>query len=399
MEGLVSIAGTSLFQTKEGYLGSISQVSSADGSHLGTKTFSLSSISRLTEVIESMLSQFPSRTEYHTMSIGLVDGSDDEDIRDSLNAISQTIARRKGLSDPGQQFETSHAVAYCGTLPPDESILYIMFLDFAPNHIASATLVTLHDDDEDDGGRKTLEICGSNVTITEHVSLEDAISSVAVYAGEPPLHRIVLLNPPLSLTPTLHATLFEIHPNVPIIVASASDISQALVTDQYLEFCRWSSCCFYEEFPIRPPICIASATGVAIPLVDWDGGCTPAGVFSTSVDNQTTATLRLLLGNHPLAKDNVERGVIALTGLEPRPRGVGCIQVAAKSFLCVQGFQNMLTVNVEQLMADGQRCPRTTSKIFNFPHFFLDINDECKRYIFDGRRGYEYKEVQSELPE
>lgn len=400
---LVSIAGTSLFQTEEGYFGSISQVSSADGSHLGTKTFSLSSISGLTEVIESMLSQFSSRAEYHIMSIGLVDDSDDEDIRNSLNAIGQSIAWKNGLSDPGKQYEVTHADAYCGTLPPDESILYIMFLDFAPNHIASETLVTVYDDDDLDGGWKTLKIRESNVTITEHVSLEDAIRSVAVYAGEPPLYRIVLINPSPYLTPTLHTTLFEIHPNVPIVVASASDISQALATHQYLEFGRWSSCCcFGVGVRIRPPICIASATGVAMPLVDLrDEGCAPARVFSTSVDNQTTATLRLSLGDHPLAKDNVERGVIALKGLEPGPRGVGCIQVVAEFFPEMQAFRNMLTVKVEQLMADGQRCPWTTSKIFIFPHFFPDIqdHDERERYMFDTRRGYEYREVQSELPE
>ena len=116
------------------------------------------------------------------------------------------------------------------------------------------------------------------------------------------------------------------------------------------------------------------------------------------MDNQTTATLQLLLGDHPLAKDNVERGVIALKGLDPRPRGVVCIQVAATSFPNMQGFENMLTVKVEQLMADGRKCLRTTSKMFIFPHFFPDTHDE-ERYIFDTRRGYEYMEVQSELPE
>ena len=334
------------------------------------------------------------------MSIGLVDHSDSEDICDSLNAISQSIARRDGWSDRlGKRYATTHADAYCGTLPPDESILYIMFLDFAPNRIASETLVTVYDDADEDGGRKTLKIRENNVSITEYVSLEDAISSVAVYAGEPPLSRIVLINPPPSLTPTLHATLSEIHQNVPITVASAADISQALAKHQYLDFCMPSNCCcFGVGFQIRPPICIASATGVAMPLVDRDGKCTPARVFSTSLDNQTTATLRLLLGDHPLAKDNVERGVIALKGLDPRPRGVGCIQVAAAAFPDTQGFENMLTVKVEQLMADGRNCPRTTSKMFIFPHFFPNARDE-ERYIFDSRRGYEYMEVQSELPE
>ncbi|EDR06670.1 uncharacterized protein LACBIDRAFT_299718 [Laccaria bicolor S238N-H82] len=407
MDGVTytSIAGTSLFQTEEGYFGSISQVSPADGSHRGTKTFSISSVSKLTELIEPTLSQFSTRAEYCTMSIGLVDDSNREDIRDSLNAISESIGRRNGFPYPVKQYEVTHADAYCGTLPSDESIFYIMFLDFAPNRIASETLVTVYDDDDEDGGRKVLRIWESNVSIAESVSLEDAISSVAVYAGEPPLSRIVLINPPPSLTPTLHATLPEIHPGVPIIVSSASDISQALATHQYLEFGRWSNCCcFSVGTRICPPICIASATGVAMPLVDllvdWDEDCPQERVFSTSVDNQTTATLRLLLGDHPLAKDNVERGVIALEGLDPRPRGVGCIQVTATSFPDMQGFWNMLTVKVEQLTEDGQKCPRTTSKMFIFPHFFPNIRDE-KRYMFDARRGYEYnsEEVQWELPE
>ena len=171
------------------------------------------------------------------MSIGLVDYSDSEDICDSLNAISQSIARRDGWSDRlGKRYAVTHAHAYCGTLPPDDSIFYIMFLDFAPNRIASETLVTVYDDADEDGGRKTLKIRENNVSITEYVSLEDAISSVAVYAGEPPLSRIVLINPPPSLTPTLHATLSEIHQNVPIAVASASDISQALTKTSILTF-------------------------------------------------------------------------------------------------------------------------------------------------------------------
>ena len=163
-------------------------------------------------------------------------------------------------------------------------------------------------------------VCESNVTIAEHVSQEDAISSVALCAGERRLQNIVLINPAPSLIPTLQATLFEIHPNVPI-VASASDISQAL-----------------------------------------------------------TALRLLLLDAHPLARDNVECVVIASEGSEPRPRGVGCIQVAEERFPDIQGFQNMLTGKVDsQLAIDGQRCPRTISKMLIFPHFFPDIHDDRER--------------------
>ena len=126
------------------------------------------------------------------------------------------------------------------------------------------------------------------------------------------------INPVPSLTPTLQATLFEIYPNVPI-VASASDISQALTA------------------------------------------------------------LRLLLGDHRLASDNVECVVIASQGSKPRPRGVGCIQVAEERFPDIQGCQSMLIVKVEQLVADGQRCPRTISKMLIFLHFFPDIHDERER--------------------
>ena len=204
-----SIAGTSLFQTEEGYFGSISQVSWADGSHLGTKTFSLSSISRLTELIESKLSQFSSRAEYYTMSIGLVDHSDSEDICDSLNAISQSIARRDGWSDRlGKRYATTHADAYCGTLPPDESILYIMFLDFAPNRIASETLVTVYDDADEDGGRKTLKIRENNVSITEYVSWRtQSAASLST-----PVNRLFLV---LCSSIPLHPSLQHFTPRFP----------------------------------------------------------------------------------------------------------------------------------------------------------------------------------------
>ena len=259
--------------------------------------------------------------------------------------------------------------------------------------------IPVYDNANEDGGWKMLKIQENKVSITQYVSLEDTISSITVYGGEPPLSCIVLINPPSSLTPTLHATLSKIHQNVPITMASALDISQVLTKHQYLDFCMLSNCCcFCVGFQICPPICIASATSIAMPLVYRDGECTLARVFSTSVDNQTTATLQLFVGDHPLVKDNVEHGVIALKGLDPRPRGVGCIQVMAASFPNTQGFDNMLTVTVEQLIADGQKCPGMTSKMFIFCHFFPNTCDE-ERYIFDGQHGYKYMEVQSELPE
>ena len=93
------------------------------------------------------------------MFIGLVNYLDSKDICDSLNAISQSIARRDGWSDQlGKQYAVTHTDAYCGMLPPDESILYIMFLDFAPNCIASETLVMVYDNADEDGGQKTLKI-------------------------------------------------------------------------------------------------------------------------------------------------------------------------------------------------------------------------------------------------
>lgn len=51
-------------------------------------------------------------------------------------------------------------------------------------------------------------------------------------------------------------------------------------------------------------------------------------IFSTAADNQTAVTIRVLQGERPMAKDNVELGRFDLVSIPPAPRGVPQIEVA-----------------------------------------------------------------------
>ncbi|KIK02718.1 hypothetical protein K443DRAFT_5866 [Laccaria amethystina LaAM-08-1] len=393
----MSIAGTSIFRLEEGYEGSTSFVSCVDGSYLGTKTSFIPSVPMVTEVVESTLSQFQPRENSHHISIPnsylLADG-DSTIIRHSLNAINQSIARNQGLPGFHEEYPVTHGEAYCGTLPHDESVIYVMFLDFCPTYIASETLVSMFYD----GERKTRKIRKSVVAPIQDISIEDAINRVAVFACEPPLHRIVLNNPPPSLTQLVQAVLSENYPEIPVISASASDVSQALANYQYLKSClqgtQWRQT---SAVYIPLPICIASPTGVAIPLENRPGGsrCLQERIFTSSVDNQATATVRLLLGDHPLAKDNLERGVVILEGLKPMPKGVARIKVSVDMFF-QKAFLDMITMMVEQLADDEETAPPLVSKRFIFPHFFRDVMMWDERYSYDLE--HEYDEAQPELP-
>ena len=50
-------------------------------------------------------------------------------------------------------------------------------------------------------------------------------------------------------------------------------------------------------------------------------------VFSTAVDNQPSVEIRVLQGEHPMAKDNKQIGVFHLDGITPAPRGIPQIEV------------------------------------------------------------------------
>ncbi|KIK04856.1 hypothetical protein K443DRAFT_130617 [Laccaria amethystina LaAM-08-1] len=372
----MSIAATSLFQVEEGYFGSISVVSRADGSHLGTKTFSLPSASRLTEAVDSVLSQFPSEGMSHFTSVGLADDDDIWNVGDSLNSINHSIARRTGSPNPYNQYILSHGEAYCGVLPPDsKSILNVMFLDFSPNRIASETFVSIYDE----GYRKTKPI-------------------LAVFVCEPPLHCIVLNNPPASMTPVLHAILSENYPNIPVLVVSASDISQAVIARyQYLKSrITWQFDSILRNVRYDPPpIRIASSTGVAVPLINCARPSRRGRIFTTSVDDQATATVRMLFGNHPLAKDNVERGVVTLEGLKPMPKDVACIKVFV-DFLDDE-FVSMAIVTVMQYANNEKTHLPLVSKTAILPHFLFDITRHGGRYHYGLE--HQYDGAQPELPE
>lgn len=395
----MSIAGTSLFPLEKGYEGSTSFVSCTDGSYLGTKTYFIPSVSMVTEVVESMLSQFQPRENAHYISIPnsyLLPNGDSTIISHSLNAVNQSIARNQGLPGPRKEYRMAHGRGYCGTLPHGESVIYVMFLDFCAGYIASDLLVSTYHD----GERKTCEIRRSVVPPIQDTSIEEAIIRVAVFVCEPPLHRIVLNNPPPSLAQLVHTVLSENYPEIPVIAASASDVSQALAKYQYLKSClqgksRWLA----SGFIIPLPICIASPASVAMPLGDRPGlvACPKERIFTSSVDNQATATVRLLLGDHPLAKDNLKRGVVILEGLKPMPKGVALIKVSV-DMPTLDGFLDMITMMVEQLADDEETALPLVSKMFIFPHFFREVGMVQERYSYDPELEHEYDEAQPELP-
>ncbi|MGE5558089.1 MAG: molecular chaperone DnaK [Bacillota bacterium] len=50
-------------------------------------------------------------------------------------------------------------------------------------------------------------------------------------------------------------------------------------------------------------------------------------IFTTYADNQTSATIRVLQGERPMANDNIELGRFELTGIPPAPRGIPQIEI------------------------------------------------------------------------
>ena len=74
---------------------------------------------------------------------------------------------------------------------------------------------------------------------------------------------------------------------------------------------------------------IETLGGVATPIIERNTTIPVkmSKVFSTADDYQTTVTIKVLQGERPMAKDNINLGTFNLEGIPPAPRGVPQIEV------------------------------------------------------------------------
>ncbi|KIM42816.1 hypothetical protein M413DRAFT_124270 [Hebeloma cylindrosporum] len=174
--------------------------------------------------------------------------------------------------------------------------------------------------------------------------------------------RIVIFGPPLALTKAVQGRLTTTHPSIPVHIVSPNDLSKgaANTPPPDPDACRVRVMATYG---LIIPISIETAEGGAVVALPSGLKLRPAKgsiLLTTSVDNQTSVTVRILLGNHAKAEDNLLSGTVVLEGLTLKAKGEVVIRV---SFVIwhVEGA----TVTVEQVTE--KELGITPRKVVPFP--------------------------------
>jgi len=192
---------------------------------------------------------------------------------------------------------------------------------------------------------------------------------------DPAPTRIVILGPQTALVKAVEGALTTAYPSIPIHIASPADLSKGAakfpLPDPNAPRTRVTA-----TYIIVVPISIETADGGTIVAVPYGRKLRPVDesvLLTTSVDNQTSVTVRILLGNHPRAEDNLLSGTVVLERLSPMPKGEAVIRVTF-----VISHASGATVTVEQVI--GQEFGSAPRKVVQFPDLIRYLGSDYERY-------------------
>ncbi|EDR04980.1 uncharacterized protein LACBIDRAFT_294984 [Laccaria bicolor S238N-H82] len=378
----MAAAGISLFKSSDGYVVSISLFSSSDGSTIGTGIEQVTSLSSLLDTVKSLLCQWQeSKVKAYLVSVPSAFPADEYYV--ALNTITEgtshyyyydtdALEPETTLAEDDPSVFITHGEAYCATLPNNTATPTILFLDFYPDRLSSECLSSSFDK----GERQTKTIYTLTSSFAQGISDEAALKTVIIVDPKYPFERVVLNNPLPQQLPTVR-TFFETHyPGTPITINTPDVISASAAARLYTRLNLPPQPRRLAQYIVPLPVSVTSASGGAITLVPprYRIPTNESIVLTTSKDNQRSVTVHLLLGNHPLAKDNLVRGAAFLEGLKALPKGEARIRVSFG--VCIlEGWRDAAAVTLEQV-----DCENGVKKTFLFPNFFAGLTDDDDRY-------------------
>ena len=398
-------AGISLFRSSDGYVVSVSLFSSSAGSTIGTGIESVASLSSLLDTVKSLLRQWhESKVKAYLVSVPSAFPADE--YYDVLNAITEGTSHyyydtdapepETTLAEDDPSVFITHGEAYCATLPHNTTTSTILFLDFYPDRLSSECLSSSFDK----GERQTKTIYTLTSPFTQGIPDEAALKSVIIVDPKYPFERVVLNNPLRQQLPTVRTFLETHYPGTSITINTPDVISASTATRLYTKLNLPPQPRRLGQYVVPLPVSVASASGSAITLVPprYRIPTDERIVLTTSKDNQRSVTVNLLLGNHPLAKDNMVRGAAFLKELKGLPKGEARIRVSF-GVCIIEGWRDAAAVTLEQV-----DCEDGVKKTFLFPKFFADLTNDDDRYeVVDRGVKVEYDQhsdkVVGELPE
>ncbi|KAF8961990.1 hypothetical protein BDZ97DRAFT_1826933 [Flammula alnicola] len=332
---IVGIAVSPDAENQNKYSISATLVSSVDGSVIGTKSSSeASTTSTLAATLRSLLAEFTDAEPKYYLS-SLSSALSPDRFHDVLEALTGFIG----------YFPITYGQAYYSTLPEAENTSLI------------------------DGQLIPSIVHETHIALAEEDGLEDALKKALSYGiSQGPITRILLdysrrLG---SLTERAETTISQLFPNAPMVTSNPGIISHAAATFLYIMRSHPPLFTNRAQYVVPIPVSIAMSNGTAVALVP-DGYRIPTDQYitlTTSVENQTSATIQLLLGNHPLAKDNLERETVVLNGLTPLPKEAADITVEqeggpSKGFMFPRFFSGLTDDDeAEYLLASGKTMRR-----------------------------------------
>lgn len=121
--------------------------------------------------------------------------------------------------------------------------------------------------------------------------------------------------------------------------------------------------CIFNVAPLR--LGIAKSDGFVVTIIPRHNTIPTQGsaIFTTSKDNQTKATIRVMVGLAPRARDNVVATELVLDGISPRPKGATLIRVSA-TIDC----EDVTIVSAEELGSDGHHLFGGARTSVEMPH-------------------------------
>ena len=150
-------AGISLFKSSDGYVVSVSLVSSPDGSTIGTGIESVASLSSFLDTVKSLLRQWQ-ESKVKAYLVSTPSAFLEDEYYDLLNAITEGTSHYYYDTDAPEPETTfakdapsvfiTHGEAYCATLPHNTTTPTILFLDFYPDRLSSECLSSSFDEGE-----------------------------------------------------------------------------------------------------------------------------------------------------------------------------------------------------------------------------------------------------------
>lgn len=356
-------AGIALLPTGvEEYNVFISLVSSTKGSVIENRsTSSPVNISMLTETVRSLFSLMlpnPEMVDSYVVSVPPAFPSDRYyNIFKALR--SQELMHKDQYSDQ----PLNHGEPYYAMRLPEDTKAVLLVLDFTvPGHLYAASLTGL------ENWMITIKYEHS-ISFSDMKSLQGTLQKLAVFeeeSGDGP-DEIVLIKPtgkPFDID--VDRLVADLYPKVSVSMTTLNDIAQSAASLAYTNTLFSRRYIPERRFGIIAPISVATASGATALLAPFEHGYYKDSfiTFTNCMDDQKSVTVRLLLGNHRLAKNNLQRDVATLDNLNPLPKGEARIRVWLAVLPGPWG-RDIVRIVIEQ--KDGP------FKMFLFSRFFTDF--------------------------